>query len=168
MSTLWDCGSGMTGVTFGFPIMRALFCPHLDTSKTLTETKLQETDGVKYEPESRAISFMVKSRVIFKNKGKKQSKKSDLEGFFWICFSLLINLGLHDVSCTQQQSLTQRSRRPRRVTLQPSSGRRCQCQTAIVSKFWSTTLLCCRSEKCHCLLWNRQNDCMSFNGSTCG
>lgn len=110
MSTLWDCGPGTTGVTFGFLSMRALFCPHLDTSKTPTEKKVQEPNRAKFEPESRPISFLVISCVIFREKRKKKhNKKSDLKGLFWICFSPLINHGLHDVSCTQQQSLPQRS-----------------------------------------------------------
>ena len=44
-STLWDCGSGMTGVTFGLLIVRALFRPHLDTSKIPTETQSHGFDG---------------------------------------------------------------------------------------------------------------------------
>lgn len=38
-STLGDCGSGMAGVTVGFLLTRALFCPPLDTTKTPTRDK---------------------------------------------------------------------------------------------------------------------------------
>lgn len=75
MSTLWDCGPGTTGVTFGFLSMRALFCPHLDTSKTPTEKKVQEPNRAKFEPESRPISFLVISCVIFREKRKKNTTK---------------------------------------------------------------------------------------------
>lgn len=99
MFALWDCGSGRTGITFGFLIIRALFCPHLDTTKTPTERNMQEPNRARFERKSRVIGCMVFRRGICKNQEKTNQ----------IAILRIIHDGLHDVSRTQQQTLTQRS-----------------------------------------------------------
>lgn len=81
---LRDCGPGTPGVTFGLLIIRALFCPHLDTTKTPTETNVQEPNRARFKRKSRAglyrgdINIGDISPVRFENQGGRGGHKNDL------------------------------------------------------------------------------------------